>query len=132
MRCVIDTNVLVSAAAFSISVQRQAMTKVLKQGVLLFSEATADELKEVLFRAKFDRYISREDRALFLTQIQSVAEFVSVIQLVRECNDPKDDKFLEVALNGRADLIIAGDTHLLRMHPWREIAILPPSEYLER
>jgi uncharacterized protein len=50
---------------------------------------------------------------------------------VRECRDPKDDRFLEVALNGRADVIITGDADLLRMHPWRKIAILSPTVYLK-
>jgi predicted nucleic acid-binding protein len=44
--------------------------------------------------------------------------------------DPKDDKFLEVALNGRADVIITGNADLLGMHPWREAAILAPAEYV--
>jgi putative PIN family toxin of toxin-antitoxin system len=132
MRCVIDTNVFVSAALFSPSIPRQAVSKALRGGLLLFSEHTKDELKEVLFRSKFDRYISREARAIFLSQIGTVVEFVQIIQLVRECRDPKDDKFLEVALNGRADVIITGDVDLLKMHPWREIAILSPAGYLRQ
>jgi putative PIN family toxin of toxin-antitoxin system len=132
MRCVIDTNVFVSAAVFSPSVPRQAVSKALRGGLLLFSEYTMDELKEVLFRSKFDRYVSREERTLFLAQLGSVAELVPIIQLVRECRDPKDDKFLEVALNGRADVIITGDADLLAMHSWRGIAILSPAEYLKR
>jgi predicted nucleic acid-binding protein len=52
--------------------------------------------------------------------------------LIRECRDPKDDKFLEVALNGKADLIITGDADLLTLHPWREIAILSPANYLNQ
>ena len=132
MRCVIDTNVFVSAALFSPSVPRQAVSKALRGGLLLFSECTMDELKEVLFRPKFDRYVSRKERTLLLAQLGSVAEFVPIIQLVRECRDPRDDKFLEVALNGRADLIITGDADLLGMHPWRGIAVLSPAKYLER
>jgi hypothetical protein len=100
-RLVVDTNVFVSAAVFAPSVPGQAVDKALDHGVLLFSESTMDELKEVFARPKLDRYISREDRAVFLAQLQGVAEFVSVIQLIGECRDPKDDKFLEVALNGR-------------------------------
>lgn len=130
MRCVIDTNVFVSAAVFSPSVPRRAVSKALRGGLLLFSEYTMDELKEVLFRSKFDRYVSRKERVLFLAQLGSVAEFVPIIQLVRECPDPEDDKFLEVALNGRADLIITGDADLLRMHPWREIEIISSLDYL--
>jgi uncharacterized protein len=132
MRCVVDTNVFVSAAVFSLSVPRQAVSKVLRDGLLLFSEYTMDELKEVLFRSKFDRYVSREERIVFLAQLGSVAELVPIIQVVRECRDPRDDKFLEVALNGRAGVIITGDEDLLAMHPWRGIAILSSADYLKR
>jgi|SRR5579864_2374468 len=131
MRGVVDTNVLVSAVIFPSSVPRQAVDKALDHAVVIFSESTMNELKEVLFRSKFDRYVNREERTLFLAQLGSVAEFVPVIQLVRECRDPKDDKFLEVALNGMADMIITGDGDLLKMHPWRGVAILSPSDYLK-
>jgi putative PIN family toxin of toxin-antitoxin system len=126
-RIVVDTNVFVSAIARPHSIPRQALDKVLDNGVLLFSEATMTELVEVLRRPKFDHYFGREDRAIFLSQLDAVAEFVPIIQLIRECRDPKDDKFLELALNGRADVIITGDADLLRMHPWREIAVLSPA-----
>ncbi|HXZ42806.1 MAG TPA: putative toxin-antitoxin system toxin component, PIN family [Terriglobales bacterium] len=62
----------------------------------------------------------------------ALVEFVPIIQLVQDCQDPSDNKFLEVALNGRADLILTGDAELLALDPWREIAILTPSEYLKR
>jgi len=131
MRCVVDTNVIVSASMFSFSVPSQAVRKVLIEDALLFSEGTLDELKDVLFCSKFDRYVSREERAHFLAQLSAAAEFVSIIQLVRECSDPKDDKFLEVGLNGRADAIITGDQDLLKMNPWRGIGILTPLGYLK-
>jgi putative PIN family toxin of toxin-antitoxin system len=97
----------------------------------LVSEATLNELVEVLAREKLDRYISLAQRKQFLRQLGRIAELVLIIQLVRECRDPKDDKFLEVALNGRADVIITGDADLLRMHPWRDIEILSSSDYLK-
>ena len=131
-RLVIDTNVFVSAAIFAFSAPRQALNKALSGGILLVSESTLNELKEVLFRPKLDRYVGREERALFLAQLEAVAEFVPIIQLVRECRDPKDDKFLEVVLNGRADVIITGDADLLAMHPWRGVAILSPLDYVTR
>ena len=90
------------------------------------------ELADVLARSKFDRYISLENRKSFLQRLGQIAEFVPIIQLVRECRDPKDDKFLEVALNGRADVIITGDADLLALQPWREIAILSPTAYTTR
>jgi uncharacterized protein len=130
-RCVIDTNVFVSAILWPQSVPRQAVNQVIDNGVLLFSDATMKELAEVLSRAKLDCYVSQEKRKKFLDRIESLAEFVPIIQLVRECRDPKDDKFLEVALNGRADVIITGDADLLAMNPWREAGILSASEYLK-
>ena len=131
-RIVVDTNVFVSAVLLPLSVPRQAVHKTLDQGVLLFSDATMTEMEEVLTRSKFDQYSGLAERMRFLGQLRSTAEFVSIVQMVRECRDPKDDKFLEVALNGRADLIITGDADLIALHPWRDIAILTPAEYLQR
>ncbi len=51
---------------------------------------------------------------------------------IRACRDPKDDKFLEVAVHGRADAIVTGDEDLLVLHPLRGIAILTPREYVEQ
>jgi len=131
-RVVVDTNVFVSAIVAPRSIPRQAVDQASDNGVLLLSAATMAELEEVLRRPKFDHYVSREERAMFLSQLRALAESVPIIRLVRECRDPKDDKFLEVALNGRADVIIAGDADLLGMHPWREIAIGTPTKYLKR
>ena len=131
-RLVVDTNVFASAIIFPRSVPRQVVDHALDHGIVIFSDATMSELAEVLSRSKFDSFVSRAERELFLAQIESVAEFVPIIQLVRACRDRNDDKFLEVALNGRADVIITGDTDLLRMHPWRGTDILSPVDYLRR
>ena len=80
---------------------------------------------------KFDRYISLKDRQQFLRLLGRLAEFVPIVYPLRACRDPKDDKFLEVALNGKADLILAGDADLLALNPWQGIAIVQPTEYLK-
>jgi putative PIN family toxin of toxin-antitoxin system len=131
-RIVVDTNVFVSAVLLPLSIPRQAVHKALDHGVLLFSDATMTELEEVLTRSKFDQYSGIAERMRFLGQLRSTAGFVSITQLVRECRDPKGDKFLEVALNGGADVIITGDADLLALHPWREIALLTSAGYLNR
>ena len=61
-----------------------------------------------------------------------IAEIVPIIQVVRDCRDPNDNRFLEVALNGRAEVIITADKHLLEMTRGRGIAILPPHDSLYR
>ena len=131
-RIVVDTNVLISRLLAADSVPSQPVRAARREGRLLVSETTMNELAEVLSREKLDRYISLEDRKQFLRQLARIVEFVPIIQVVRECRDPKDDKFLEVALNGRADLILTGDADLLAMHPWRGIEILSAADCLAR
>lgn len=130
-RVVIDTNVFISRLLRLESVPGQAVGKALHNANVLASHETMTELADILAQEKFDRYVSIEQRQQFIRLIAYTAEFVPVIHAVRECRDPKDDKFLEVALNGRADVIVTGDEDLLAMNPWREIAILSPAEYLK-
>jgi len=130
-RVVVDTNVLVSRLILPQSVPAQAVRRAL-DSTLLFSEATMNELADVLSRAKFDPYIARRDREQSVRELCTLVEFVPIIQLVQDCADPRDNKFLEVALNGRADLILTGDADWLALNPWRGIAIVSPAEYLKR
>lgn len=131
-RVVMDANVLVSRLLLPQSIPAQAVRMARRRGLLLVSEATMYELADVVARDKFDRYISVENRRRFLRQLRRRAELVQIVQVVRECRDPDDDKILEVALNGRADIIITGDAELLAMNPWREIAIVTSADYLKR
>lgn len=130
VRIVADSNVLVSRLILPDSLPAQALRKAEQEDQLLVSDATMYELADVLSRRKFDRYVKLVDRKTFVQRLAEIAEFVPIIQRVRECRDPKDDKFPELALNGRADAIITGDGDLLAMNPWRGIAILSPKDYL--
>lgn len=49
---------------------------------------------------------------------------------VPDCRDPKDDKYLELALSTGAETIVSSDSDLLVLDPWRNIRILSPGEYL--
>jgi len=129
-RIVIDNNVLISRLILPQSVPADAVRKAEWEGRLLISDVTLYELADVLSRRKFNRYVSPENRRGFIQRLAHIAEFVPIIRVVRECRDPKDDKFLEVALNGRADLIVTGDADLLRMNPWRGVAIHSPARYI--
>jgi uncharacterized protein len=130
-RAVVDTNILVSQLILPESLPARVLAQIEMRSTLLFSESTMYELADVLSRKKFDRYVSREDRKGFIQRLGRIAEFVPIIQSVRECRDPKDDKFLEVALNGRADVIVTGDADLLGMNPWWGVVILPPPDFLQ-
>lgn len=131
-RAVVDTNCLVSRLLLPGSISARSVDRAMGEATLLVSEATMEELVDVLARDKFDRYVSVADRRQFLRLMGRIAEFVPIIYLVSDCRDPDDDKFLEVALNGRADVILTGDRDLLVLNPWRTIGILSPRKYLDR
>jgi putative PIN family toxin of toxin-antitoxin system len=129
-RCVVDTGVLVSRLLLPRSVPAQAVARALGRGVLLMSDATLAELARVLSRAKFDAYLSVPERQHFLRLLGRVVEIVPILHAVRACRDPADDKILEVAVNGAADLIVTGDRDLLALDPYRGIPIMTPAAFL--
>ncbi|MES1944130.1 nucleic acid-binding protein [Salinisphaera sp. PC39] len=96
---------------------------------MLVSEATMAELAEVLSRRKFDSYVTVAERKQFLRLLSRVAEYVPIVRQVRECRDPRDDKFLEVAVNGDANWIVTGDRDLLALDPFENIRIVTPADY---
>lgn len=129
-RIVLDTGVLVSAAIRPESVPALATEKAFLQFDVCASEATLTELRTVLLRSKFDRYAPRAQRERFLSGFQRQVRRVEVTQVVVDCPDPKDNMFLALADTAQAELLISSDPHLTRMHPWREIPILPPAAFL--
>lgn len=130
-RVVLDTNVLISAVLQPKGPPRAAVDAVRTAGgVLLFSEQTFDELRTRLERPKFDKYVSREGRALFLVQLDAVSEWVAITGAKMGCRDLDDDKLLETAIMGEADCLITGDRDLLVMSPFHDIPIVTPADFL--
>ncbi|HIK09172.1 MAG TPA: putative toxin-antitoxin system toxin component, PIN family [Oscillatoriaceae cyanobacterium M33_DOE_052] len=130
-RIVIDTNVIVSALIFYKSTTMQSFIEAKEKGVFLISDNILSELIDVLSRPKFDRYLSREIREDFLASLFTEAEIIKITEKIEVCRDSKDNKFLEVAVNGNATHIITGDGDLLELHPFRGISILTPRQFLE-
>jgi len=131
-RIVLDTNVLISGALSITSKPARALETAISTGDLLASMATLRELTEKLLSPKFDAYVSRERREALLLRLSPLVEIVTILQTFHASRDPSDDKFLDVAVNGRANVILTGDGDLLALHPFRGIAILTPAAYLER
>jgi putative PIN family toxin of toxin-antitoxin system len=132
-RLVLDTNVLVSAALRNGSLPHRTLLKARMEGKLLASDETLAEFRSVLLRDKFDLDVDRVLREELLEEYERLCTLVPIPNTarIRACRDPKDDKFLEVAVHGRADAIITGDRDLLDLNPFHGIAILSPAEYLE-
>ncbi len=129
-RVVIDTNVAVSAALLRRSTPRLALDRVLGHGVLLHSVPTLAELNEVIGRPRFHRYLSVDERLEFLAELVRTSDLVDVVVSLNVCRDPKDDKFLELALSGAASHVISGDDDLLEMDPFRGVHIVSPLQFL--
>lgn len=66
----------------------------------------------------------------FLDTFVERAILVEIIEKVQECRDPKDDKILELALNGGAEYIVTGDKDLLVLNPFRDVKIVTAEEFL--
>jgi putative PIN family toxin of toxin-antitoxin system len=120
----------VSSLLFESSKPAQVIRFALQQGDVLLSLELLAELREVLGRKKFDRFITSEERDEFLEIFVERAILVEVVERVQECRDPKDDKILELALNGRADCIVSGDKDLLVLNPFRGVKIFTVEEFL--
>lgn len=130
MRCVFDTNVLVSALLLPDSKPRQALNLAFKRGNVLVGFAVLAEIFEVLNRKHFRRYIDEDDARSFLAALTRETEYVEVEEHISACRDPKDDKFLELAVSGRAEYIVSGDADLLALSPFRGVLIIPPHAFL--
>ncbi len=128
---VIDTNVLISAALSLHSPPARVVRHVLAHGRLLFSDATFAELQTRLWRPKFDRYLSIEDRKQLLHDFGAAGVRVDVppdVQARRFSRDPDDDAFVHAALAGGARLLVSGDQDLLTLGAVESIDILTPAQ----
>ena len=132
MIVVFDASTFVSAALKPKSIPERALLHAVTapNRVILSAEVLA-EYTEVIFRPKFDRYVSIERRRLVLDILTFSSDLVVPFDPVQECRDPKDDKYLALAAAGQADVVVSSDArHLLSMHPWRGIPILSPAAFL--
>ena len=130
LRAVLDTNVVVSAMLSSDSVPGRAFVYLARRRGLIVSEASKSELIHVILRPDFDRYLREEDRVEFFSSLEEQSQLVEITHSITACRDPSDDKFLELALSGRATHIITGDQDLLDLHPFHGIPILTPADFL--
>jgi putative PIN family toxin of toxin-antitoxin system len=135
MRVVVDTGVFVSAL-----IRRQGTTgdvlRALRDGrfTAIYTTSILVEVIDVLGRAPFRTkyHIEPDDITALINLIRLRGELVTPQHNVTVCRDPKDDKFLEAALAGRADCVVSGDVDLLDLTTFEGIPILRPAEFLAR
>lgn len=129
---VFDVNIIVSALLIPNSKPDLALRKAQNSGYILMSYEIWIELEQVLSRPKFDRYISRQDRIRFLRDFfDTIILVIETTDKIEECRDPKDNKYLELAVAGKANYIITGDEDLLILNPFRDQKIITASDFLQ-
>jgi len=127
---IFDTNALISALMYPASVSAIALTEAVKRFQLVASDNTWAELESVSARKKFAKYWAEADRLLFLAHLASMTDFHATQSVIDCCLDKTDNKFLELAVDTNAAVIVSGDAHLRSIQPFRNIAIISPSEFL--
>ena len=128
VKCVVDTNVLISAALTK-GVPFRIVEHLIKNNALIFSKETISELSSRIIQPKFDKYVSAEDREAYVNNLILSADLVIIDNLIQGCRDRDDDKFLETAVKGDARFIISGDQELLTMHRFEGINIVTVQEF---
>ncbi len=127
---VIDTNILMSAFLLKHSPTTLAYEKAKQSGSIVASKETYNEFCDVFVRSKFDKYISLPKRLTIINELRNVLAFIKTHETITDCRDPKDNKFLELAVSANAACIITGDNDLLVLHPYRTIAIINASYFV--
>lgn len=125
---VLDSNIYISALLFGGN--PRAVIECVERGLveLLISRPIQAEVERVLG----DKFSWPERRTNEATSyLWSLARLISPDEIITDCVDPDDNRVLECALGGNARVIVTGDSHLLRLDPYRGIAILTAQRFLE-
>ena len=129
MRVVFDTNIFISALVIPGSLAEKALSRIIegRDGLVL----SKDIIKEVLsvLSLKFGR--EREALSHVAVVLLDLGELVRPDHRLRVLSDEPDNRILECAVFGKADVIVTGDKEMLRLKEYMGIKIASLREYLE-
>jgi len=129
MRVVFDTNIFISALAVSGSQGEKAILKIIDgDDTLLLSKAIIDEVLSVL-SAKFSR--DREALSHVAIVLSELGELISPTRRIIILRDEPDNRILECAVSGNADLIVTGDKDMLKLESFEKVNIVSLKKYLD-
>jgi putative PIN family toxin of toxin-antitoxin system len=128
LRVVLDTNIYISAfTSPGGPIEELWRSACERHYTLIVSRPIVNEVAETLrecFGWADDRVLDFMKRLIRVAEIADATEAVSAVK-----DDPDDDRILECAVAGRADLIVSGDRHLRKLKSFRGIAIVHPAEF---
>jgi hypothetical protein len=127
---VFDTNVLISGYLWN-GAPRQAI-QLIKSGdfYLLYCRGLIDEIVRVL-SVKFK--LGAVEIYRIVLDIKSMGKNISISSKEYPISeDPTDNLFINLSIDGNAKIIVSGDSHLLRLKEYRDVEIISVAEFLKR
>jgi putative PIN family toxin of toxin-antitoxin system len=103
-----------------------------REATLVLSKEILNEFTKVMRRNKLTEYVTEEQAERFIEYIERIAEFVELESHLEVVNDPKDGIVINTAIDGRADLIVSGDHHLLSLKEFKGIKIASVDEAVRK
>ena len=129
MKAVFDSNILIAALVFPGRQAEKAVLRIVEgRDHLILSKPIIDEVLGVLAR-KFAR--DAEELARTALLLADLAEIVRPTRRIAMLRDNADNRILECAVTGRADMIVTGDRELLKVGAFEGVRISSLRAYLE-
>lgn len=130
MRVVFDTNIFTSAFIFPGSEGERAVLKIIDGlDILLLSKEILDEFLYIL-STKFSR--DEEEISRVAVILSEISEWVKPTERINILADHPDNRILECAVSGKADIIVTGDKNFLKLKNYRGIRIISLKEYVKK
>ncbi|NOZ64032.1 MAG: putative toxin-antitoxin system toxin component, PIN family [Caldiserica bacterium] len=131
-RIVLDTNIVISALLFSRRTGLLVNYWKEKKFIFLLSREVLEEYIRVLSYPKFNL---KEEEIKFLIQREilpyvEITQVKSRVEMIKD--DPEDNKFLSLGVDGKADYIVSGDSHLLSLGNYSGVEIISLNTFLEK
>ena len=131
IKIVVDTNIFISAYLGSKKAKFLVKEILNDEYILIMSDEQLAEVKEVLLKPKFSKYILPCEVEELVSLLSLKAAIPIVYDTINDCRDKKDNMILEEAVYGNAQYIITGDEDLLVLNPYRWINIVKLNDFLK-
>jgi len=128
VRVVFDTNIYISALVIPGSQAEAAIFKIIEgTDTLIISREIIDEVLSVL-AVKFSR--DKDELPRVAVDLADLAELIKPDERINILKDKPDNRILECAVSGDADIIVTGDKEMLKLQEYKGVRIITLRDYI--